>query len=87
MAHVYLLVFQGHLHLGRELQQAHVVGDGGAALADALRNLGLRHARCLGQVLIGQGNLDGIQVLALNILNQRHLHHVLVLDCTDVSRY
>ena len=87
MAHVYLLVFQSHLYLGGELQQTHIVSDGSAALADALRNLGLRHARCLGQVLIGQGNLNGIQVIALDILNQCHLHHVLVLDGTDVSRY
>ena len=37
-------------------------------------------------MLIGKGDFDGIEVLALDILHQSHFHHVLVADGADVGR-
>ena len=87
VAHVDFLFLQGHLHLCRELQQAEVVGDGRAAFPHALRHLLLCHACLFEQVLIGQGYFDGVEVLALDVLHESHLHDVLVIDGTDVGRY
>ena len=87
MSHLYLVVLQRHLHLSRQFQQTHVVGDGSTALADTLTDLGLRHTRRLCQMLVGQSNLDGVQVLALYVLHQCHLHHSLIFHGDDVGRY
>ena len=40
----------------------------------------------LDQVLVGECNLDGIEVFALNVFDQRHLHHVLVVGRAHISR-
>ena len=36
-------------------------------------------------MLIGQCDLDGIQILTLDILHQRHLHHTLVFHRADIG--
>ena len=38
------------------------------------------------KVLVGQGYFDGVEVFALDIFDQGHLHHVLVVDGADVGR-
>ena len=86
MALVYLVVLQRHLHLGRQLQQAQVVGNGGAALAHTLCHLVLCHALTLQQMLVGQCNLNVVEILALDVLYESHLHHVLVGDGAYVGR-
>ena len=38
-------------------------------------------------MLIGQCNLDGVEVFALNVLHERHFHDVLIFDGSDVGWY
>ena len=82
----YLVLLQSHLYLCGQLQKAKVVGDGSAALAYPLGDLLLSHAGILNQMLVCKGNLYSIQVLALDVLHEGHLHDVLVVDGTDVCR-
>ena len=56
-----------------ELQQADGVGDRGAVFSRALRHLLLREMKFIGEALEGVGLLDGIQILALKVFDQRHL--------------
>ena len=85
MSHVYLVVLQCHLYLCGQFQQTHEVGDRSAALAHAFRDFLLCHADGVGHVLVGEGNLYGVQVLTLDILYLCHLHHALVLYRTDIG--
>ena len=38
-------------------------------------------------MLVGQSDLDGVEVLALDVLHESHLHHALILDGAYVGRY
>ena len=87
MSLVDLAVLEGHLHLCGELEQPEVVGDGGAVLADLLRESVLRQVVLLDEVLVGQGYFDGVEVLALNVLDEGHLHHVFVVGRAHVGGY
>ena len=69
--------------LGGELEQAQEVGDRGAVLAGALRHLLLGEAEFAGEALVGAGLLDGIEVLALEVLDDGDLHGLLVGDLAD----
>ena len=86
MTHVDLAVLQGHLDLGGQLQQTHIVGHRRTALAHALRDFLLRHATGLCQVLVGQCYFDGVQVLTLDILHQCQLHHALIVGRANIGR-
>ena len=85
MSHVYFVVLQCHLYLCGQFQQTHEVGYGSAALTYALRDLLLCHADGVGHVLVGEGNLYGVQVLTLDVLYQCHLHHTLIFYRTDIG--
>ena len=85
VSHVNLMVLQRHLYLGREFQQAHVVGDRGTALTHTLGDFLLCHPRCLGKMLIGKSHIDSVQILTLDILYQCHLHHTLILHRADIG--
>ena len=87
VALVHVLVAQRHLHLCRQLEQAQIVGNRGAVLAHLLRKLVLREAVLLDEVLIGEGYFDGVEVFALNVLNERHLHHRFVARRADIGRH
>ena len=69
--------------LGGELEQAQEVGDRGAVLAGALRHLLLGEAEFAGEALVGAGLLDGIEILALEVLDDGDLHGLLVGDLAD----
>ena len=85
MAHVDILVLQGHLDLCRQFQQTHVVRHRGTALAHAFRDLLLRHTCSLCQMLIGQRDLNGVQILTLDVLHECHLHRIIFLHRTDIG--
>ena len=86
MALVHFALLEGHLHLRGQFEQSQVVGNGRPLLAHLLRERVLRQVVLLDQVLVGQCYLDGIEVFALNVLHQRHLHHVLVVSRAHISR-
>ena len=61
-------------HALRQREQSQQVRHGGATLTQALRGLFLREAALLHQCLDGLCFLYGIEVGALYVLDQRHLH-------------
>ena len=69
--------------IGGELEQAQEVGDRGAVLAGALRHLLLGEAEFAGEALVGAGLLDGVEILALEVLDDGDLHGLLVGDLAD----
>lgn len=60
------------LDLFRQADQAQQVGNGRARLADRFRDLLLGQLELLLQALQGSGFLDRVEVLALDVLDQRH---------------
>ena len=75
----------GDLHLGRELQKADVVGDGGPVLPDPFAQLLLGEVTLLQQPVVADGDLDGVEVLAVDVLDERQLQHLLVVGDPDVA--
>ena len=57
-------------HGGRKLQQAHGVGDVAAGFGDERAELVLRDAELDLEALVAFGFLDGVEVLALEVLDQ-----------------
>ena len=86
VSHIYFLLLQRHLHLCRQFQQSQKVRHRRAALADALRHFVLRHAVAFEQMLEGERDFNVVEVLALNVLDECHFHHVFVGDGSDVGR-
>ena len=71
MSHVELAVAQQLLDGRRELEQPQRVGDGGARASQRLGGFGVRHAELVDQAFQAGRFLEGIQVLALDVLDQR----------------
>ena len=86
MAHADLPLAKTQLDLGWKLQQAQVVRDGRAVLADFLAQCFLRQVHFIQQPLKADRHLDGIEFLALDVLHQRHLQHALVVGDADICR-
>ena len=86
MAHRELSGSNAGAHLLGQTQQAKVIGDRRAVLADRDGNLLLRQSRLVAEPLVGLRFLDGIEVLALDVLDQRGLEEFLVADLGDVDR-
>jgi hypothetical protein len=76
---------QSQLDLGRQLQQAQVVGHSGAVLAHLFAQLFLGKLHFVDEALEADGHLDGIEFFALDVLHQRHLQHGLVVGDADVG--
>ena len=74
---------QPALDAGGQFQQAHGVGDGGAAFADFLGNFVLFQAEFLGKALVGDGFFDRVEVLALDVFDEGELEHLLVPGLAD----
>ena len=87
MALVHFALLERHLHLRGQFEQTQIVGNGRPLLAHLLRERILRQVVVLDQVLVGQCDFDGIEVFALNVFHQRHLHHVLIVGRAHISRY
>ena len=50
-----------------------------------LREFFLRQPVACEQLLIGEGNFDGVEVFALDVLDERHLHHGIVTDLANIG--
>ncbi len=66
------------LHVFLEVEEAHGIGDGGAGLADAFGDVLLLHLELLGEADVAGGFLDGVEVLALEVLDEGHLEDLAV---------
>ena len=66
-------------HLGRQSQQPQCICYRRTRLDHALRNLLLRQSKLLHQTLITFGFFDRVQVLPLQIFDQRQLHDLVFL--------
>ena len=85
MPHRELPILQPQLYLRRELEETEVIGYRGALLPHACRQLLLRQPVGINQLAECEGNLYRIEILALDILDQRHLHHLVVIHGADVG--
>ncbi len=63
-------VVEGRLDPYGQLEQAHKVGHGGAALAHPVSHLGLGQVEALDHLLIGGGLFQGAKVRPLHVLHQ-----------------
>ena len=75
------------LHGGGQVEQAEGVGDVAAGFADGLAELLLGHAELLEQAAVAFGFLDGVEVLALQVLDQGGGHGVGVGEVADQGRH
>ena len=71
----------------RQLEQAQGVGDGGAALADALTDLGLGKRKFVDEGLEGGGFFERVEVGALEVFDQRQLDQLLRRRLADDGRH
>ena len=86
-SHVDALVAQAELHFGREAEQAQEVGHSGAFLAHTFRQTLLCEVVLVDEFLEGQGYLYGVEVLALDVLDEGHLGELGLVGGADVSRH
>src|ERR1700733_9485667 len=87
MAEAKVPTFHFLLHFKRKPKQPQEIRDRGPILACALRHLFLRHFELVAQAIVGTGLFHGVQVGALQILNDRHLHRLLVGNVTQDCRH
>ena len=85
MADAHQAHLQVVLDFGGEFEEPELVRHGGALLSHAVRHLLLRQAAFLHQALVAHRHLDRIQVLALDVLDDGHLQHALVVRVADVG--
>jgi hypothetical protein len=86
MAKAELVGYNELQDLLRKFEETEEVGDRGAVFAGALRHLFLGESEFAGEALVGVGLLDGIEILALEVLDDRDLHCLLVRDLADDGR-
>ncbi len=87
MTHVDALVAKSELHFGGQLEQAQEVGHGGAFLADALAEAFLCEVVLVDELAECKGYLNGVEVLALDILDQGHLGELAVVGRANIGRH
>ena len=85
MPHVEPAVTQSELHLGRKLQQAQKIGNGGALFAYAVAEPLLCEIILLNKFFESKGNLNGVKVFALNVLNESHLGQLTVVGSAHIG--
>ena len=87
MAHVQIAGHQHLLHRWRQVEQAQQVARRAARPADGLRSLFVSQRELLHQSLQALGFFQRVQVLALDVLDQRHHRCRFVRDLLDEHRY
>ena len=71
------------LNVGRQLQQAERVRHGRATLPHAIGDLLVRRAEVVDELTEGRSLFQGVQVDALQVLDQRVAQHLIVAGLTD----
>ena len=87
MAGCQLALLHQSLHGDRQLQQPQRVGDMAAALADDLGELLLAVVEALDQLAIAGRLLDGVEIRALHVLDDRKLENFLVGEFAHDDRH
>ena len=86
MPHLQLALNDKVAQRGRQIKQTHHISDVAARFFDDNRKRGLAMAELVGKPLIGFGFFDRVQVLALDILDQRNFERFTVVKITDNRR-
>ena len=84
MAHADEAHLEVVLHFCGEFEEAELVGHGNAVLAHAPGKFVLGEAALVHQPLIAEGQFDGVQILALDILDDGHFQHALFIGILDI---
>ena len=74
------------LDAGREVEQPQRVGDRRAGAPDARRDLVLAEPELLDELAVGVGRLERVEVLALEVLDERELELLAVGELADDGR-
>ena len=80
------VVCEPALDIRVKLEEPHAIGDGGAALADLLRDVLLAKTEFAREPRESEGLFDRVQVLALQIFDEREFEHFLVRCGADDCR-
>jgi hypothetical protein len=86
MAHGEAVLSKEILDVGGELEEAEGVGDGAAVLAGAAGDVIVAEVELTREPVEGVGDLDGVEILALYVLDQRDFEQVLIGDVLDYGR-
>jgi hypothetical protein len=78
MAHGKAMLGEEHLNITGEPEQAEHIGDRGPVFARTLRYLFMTELVFTCQAVEGLGDLNGIQILALDVLNEGDFHEAVV---------
>jgi len=70
----------------RETKEPQGISDRSSIAADAAGDLLLGQSQPFDEPLIGLGFLDGIEVFALDVLNEREFQHLFIRDIADDGR-
>ena len=87
MSHAEQAYFQVMLDLCRKLEQAQEICYGRPFLADSDCHLFLGEAALFDKPLVAHGDFDRIEIFPLDVLDDRHLQHPLVICIPDICRY
>jgi hypothetical protein len=74
------------LDIGGELEEAEGIGDGAAVLAGAAGDVIVAEVELVREAVEGMGDLDGVEILALYVLDKRDFEQVLIGDVLDHGR-
>jgi hypothetical protein len=83
MAHGEAVLSKEILDVGGELEEAEGVGDGATVFAGATGDVVMAEVELAREAVEGVGDLDGVEILALYVLNQRDFEQVLIGDMLD----
>ncbi len=73
--------------LGRQIEQPQRVADGDPALADLAGDRLVRQSEPIDELAVGEGGVDRVQILSLEVLDERELERVrAVADVADDRR-
>ena len=78
-----LLLLDELAYAARQPEKSQQIGDGGTILTDTLRDLFLRVAELADEAAIGPGFFYGIQLFALDVLDERDLEHLPIVYIAD----
>ena len=84
MPHADLFCANGNLHWPRQLKESHIIGDGTSVLSETISKFFVGEIAFFNKSLEGNGNLDGVQVFALNVFDQGHFEQRLVVCFPNV---
>ena len=71
------------LHLARQLEQAQRIGDHRTAFADLGGDQFLRELKLADELRVTERFLNGVEILALQVFDQRHLQHRAIIRLAD----